>query len=131
MNESLGLLLKRYRLNCGYSQQAIANALGVDRSTYTYYENSGYTSSLKTILILKKMLNIPYDEIFSCFEQENKETESAMENVIPFDRDFPDRVSVYELPRDEKQLILFYRSLNVENRKNLMSELQELAKTNR
>lgn len=131
MNESLGHLLKRYRLNCGYSQQAMANALGVDRSTYSYYETKKSMPTIKTISILKKMLNIPYDEIFSCFEQENKETESAMENVIPFDRDFPDRVSVYELPRDEKQLILFYRSLNVENRKNLMSELQELAKTNR
>ena len=36
--KGLGKKLKYYRENCELSQQQVANALNVDRSTYTYYE---------------------------------------------------------------------------------------------
>lgn len=134
INESLGNLLRRYRLNCGYSQQAIANALGVDRSTYTYYETRRVTPSLKTVLTLKNLLNIPYDEILGCFgsfeSNENDVVDSDMEKMIPIDRNSPMKASIYELPRDEKQLVLFYRSLNLKKREKLMRELQRLVNIN-
>lgn len=134
INESLGNLLRRYRLNCGYSQQAIANALGVDRSTYTYYETRRFTPSLKTVLTLKNLLNIPYDEILGCFgsfeSNENDVVDSDMEKMIPVDRNSPMKASIYELPRDEKQLVLFYRSLNLKKREKLMRELQRLVNIN-
>lgn len=134
MNESLGNLLRRYRFNCGYSQQAVANALGVDRSTYSCYETEKSLPTLKTISMLKKMLNISYDEIFSCFDStetsQNDDNHSATKEVILIDRDMPTKASIYELSQGEKQLVLYYRSLNTVEQKKFIKELQKLMKRN-
>ena len=34
----LGMRLRKFRKENGYSQSHIANVLGIERSTYTYYE---------------------------------------------------------------------------------------------
>ena len=111
-NKISGLLI-RYRLCCGFTQQMVANTLKVDRSTYSYYETGKSNPSLKTILILKKLLNIPYDELLRCFDSEieaevsSKTIEPENDKIILFQKDeLP-----YPLSVDERQLLLYYRKL--------------------
>lgn len=141
MNDSIAYLLKRYRLNCGYSQQMVANTLNIDRSTYTYYETGKSMPSLSTILILRNLFNIPYDELLNCFDSgaalvaerlkdptadKNKKHElSEKHNKIMLDK-----TAIYELPKEEQQLVLYYRRLNPEDREKLMEKLHEFIKEN-
>ena len=39
----LSRTLKKLRKNCGYTQKEVAKELGVDRSTYAYYETGKTT----------------------------------------------------------------------------------------
>lgn len=135
MNESLAFLLKRYRLNCGYSQQMVANTLNIDRSTYTYYETGKSMPSFNTILVLKNLYNIPYDELLQCFDANIQRSMERLrdpsgENNKSGDFEEPDMIlldksSIYELPKDEQQLILFYRRMNKKDRRELVEKLQE------
>lgn len=44
-----GEIIKKYRIEKGLSQQEIANQLGKDRSTYTYYELGKVSISIDTL----------------------------------------------------------------------------------
>ncbi len=50
--QDLAKMLRTIRLNCGYTQQAVAKNLGMDRSTYSYYEIG---KTLPDIIVLKKL----------------------------------------------------------------------------
>lgn len=141
MNDTIAYLLKRYRLNCGYSQQMVANALNIDRSTYTYYETGKSMPSLSTILILRNLFNIPYEELLKCFDsgtalvaerlkdptadKKQKEELSEKHKKIMLDKS-----AIYELPKEEQQLVLYYRRLNQHDREELMEKLHNYIKEN-
>lgn len=139
MNESISYLLKRYRLNCGFSQQMVANTLNIDRSTYTYYETGKSMPSLNTILILKNLFGIPYEELLSCFDsgvQLNSEKlkDSSSEKSKDGNQNekmiLLDKSSIYDLPKIEQQLILYYRRLNPKDQGALMEKLSDFIKEN-
>lgn len=141
MNDTIAYLLKRYRLNCGYSQQMVANALNIDRSTYTYYETGKSMPSLNTILILKNLFNIPYEELLKCFDSgtalvaerlkdptaDKRQKEELSEK---HKRIMLDKSAIYELPKEEQQLVLYYRRLNQHDREELMEKLHNFIKEN-
>ncbi len=78
MQSKVSGLLIRYRLICGFTQQMIADKLHIDRSTYSYYESGKVTPGLKKILVLRRILNIPYKELINCF---NEETDQLIEGL--------------------------------------------------
>ncbi len=135
-------LLKKYRLNCGYSQQMVANTLNIDRSTYTYYETGKSTPSLNTILILKKLFNMPYEELISCFDDGAKvaieklrdpsvEPESETIDLSNCRKKIQvDKISIYELPKDEQQMILYYRRLSYSDKRMLLEKVHGYIKEN-
>ena len=141
MNDSIAYLLKRYRLNCGYSQQMVANTLNIDRSTYTYYETGKSMPSLSTILILRNLFNIPYEELLKCFDPGAALAEESLKDPTADKRQkeelsekhkkiMLDKTAIYELPKEEQQLVLYYRRLNPDDREKLMEKLHEFIKEN-
>ena len=66
----LGQTLKKLRENCGYTQQQVADALNLERSTYTYYETGKTTPDINTIVKLARIFNVSYIDIF---EQEERD----------------------------------------------------------
>ena len=61
---TLAAILKDQRKSRGYSQLQISQYLGINRSTYTYYE-SGHTSpSIYTLFRLALYYGIPVSEFF-------------------------------------------------------------------
>ena len=55
--------LKELRKKADKSQQAIANYLGVDRSTYTYYENGKRLPMSENLFALAELYNVSIDYI--------------------------------------------------------------------
>ena len=56
-------ILKKLRLDCGFTQGKLADFLGIDRSTYSYYESGKINPDVRTILNLSKIYGVDYTEI--------------------------------------------------------------------
>ena len=56
---NLAANLKFYRKNCGLTQEDMGRALGVDRSTYTYYETGRSSPSLENLVRIIRILGVP------------------------------------------------------------------------
>ncbi len=60
-NEQLASILRRLRLEAGYTQQNVADSLNINRSTYTYYETGKTTPDIHTLKVLAKVFNVGVD----------------------------------------------------------------------
>lgn len=58
---ALGEALRRVRLACGYSQYAVAQALGISRSAYTYYELGKTSPDVESLVKLARIFTVPVD----------------------------------------------------------------------
>lgn len=57
----LSTLLRRIRLEAGFTQQNIAQVLEIDRSTYVYYELGRVAPDFVTLNRLAKIYNVPLE----------------------------------------------------------------------
>lgn len=55
--------LRSLRLACGYTQQDVAAALGVVRSTYAYYETGKSQPDIETLVKLSRMFGVTLDQL--------------------------------------------------------------------
>ena len=56
--------LRRLRISCGLTQQAVADALHVNRATYTYYETGKTTPSVEDLYLLSQLYGRAMEEFF-------------------------------------------------------------------
>ncbi len=118
----LSQTLKKLRENCGYTQQQVADALNLERSTYTYYETGKTTPDINTIIKLSKIFNVSYIDIF---EDEEKTLLQKFNDVdVPNHDSLKNTVYIYELSKSEKALISFYRLLSSDVQEKLLQDLK-------
>lgn len=119
----LSQTLKKLRENCGYTQQQVADALNLERSTYTYYETGKTTPDINTIVKLAKIFNVSFIDIF---EQEKREQIRSFNDYSLYSKDdLRNVVHIYELSKMEKVLISLYRLLTNDQQKAFINELKE------
>ena len=149
-NTSLGKILKRYRESCGLTQQQVANALNVDRSTYTYYETGNTTPSVPVIIKLSKIYNVPYTVFMSIFEEsahEGSDTGFRADSFdgrwsVAHDSRYPlggyvdpyERMlcgprgdafeKIYDISGEERQLLALFRVLPPEAKQELLKKAE-------
>lgn len=63
--EELGNKLKKIRILRDLKQNEVAAALGIDRSTYTYYETGNITPPVFTLLKLARIFGVEISEILN------------------------------------------------------------------
>lgn len=56
-------VLRSLRIKCKLTQNKVAEILGIDRSTYSYYELGKINPDVRTILHLAKIYGVDYTEI--------------------------------------------------------------------
>lgn len=130
--KELGLKLKYYRESCELSQQQIANALNVDRSTYTYYETGKTTPSASTLLKLSKIFNVPCSIFLESINQEldlNSLVADSVDNKKSRDttRSYESDEKIYDLSKEEKDILIAYRVLNKCGQEKAQEYLKKLA----
>lgn len=59
--------LKKLRLKCQITQQDLAKAISVNRSTYAMWESGSVKPPLNKINLLASVLNVSASEIIACF----------------------------------------------------------------
>ena len=99
--------LRQARLQAGYSQQNIADALNVNRATYTYYETGKTTPDPVTLGRIAHICGAPIEFFFE---------EEPVAPLLLTDRErcpkkaMPDPSRIGELSAEEKQLIALLRA---------------------
>lgn len=103
--DDLRIMLKKIRLLCGYSQADVANALGISRSTYTYYERGKSLPDIVTLVALTRIFGIPPE----CFlhPEEFTNLEIARQRAPKKAGVDPQRIG--ELSPEERRLVAEYR----------------------
>lgn len=108
-NSFLADRLRQARLKAGYSQQNIADALNINRATYSYYESGKTSPDPVTLGKIARIYGAPIDFFFE--EEENGEAP-----VLLTDRErcpkkpSQDPSTIGELTPDEKKLIALLRA---------------------
>ncbi len=59
----LGDRLKKARVDCGLTQQQVADLLGIDRSSYTYYETGKSKVSTQTLRLLAVVFGVEFNSL--------------------------------------------------------------------
>lgn len=119
------LALRKLRENNGYTQQQIADALNINRSTYAYYESGKTTPDIDTIIKLAKIFNIDYIDLLETEHKFNRQRVSdpnfERNNLSNFNRKNNDHV--YELTREEQKLIIGFRLLPQDLQEEITQEV--------
>ena len=59
-----GTVLRRFRLKCGLTQQAVADALHVHRATYSYYESGKTLPDFQQLGRIAKVFGVSRETLF-------------------------------------------------------------------
>ena len=110
----LGMRLRKFRKENGYSQSHIANVLGIERSTYTYYETGKTVPVIFDLMRLADLYDISMDSPLGfhadasdplAFGVPRQTVRAAVRRKERYLSE-----SVQDLSSEERQLLAFYRS---------------------
>lgn len=125
--------LKFYRQNSGFTQQQVADALHIERTTYTYYEIGKTLPNLITLKKLAQIYHVSVDDLmpmepeaqdevgdsdFSSLQRDENTQQSAVRKQ--------NNEKIYCLGNDEQSLIINYRILPKEAKQEIIQEIQKL-----
>lgn len=117
MKEKIGDILRKYRTNCNLTQQQVAKALNIDRTTYTCYECNRTEPNIEMLQKITALFNIGYEELLPYDAQKKAGVSDYKSN------DIIEREKIYELSNFEQQMVLKLRLMSVEDRFDLMNLL--------
>ena len=110
--------LKHFRTTSGLTQQQVADVLGLDRSTYAYYESGKTTPDIKSVNKLLKIFNISYYELM---EEQDPTTVNVANDDSQDDEE--DKLHIYDLSKSEKRLVIYFRVLSPNQQKDLLKSI--------
>ena len=117
--EKLNDKIKILREKLGLTQSEIAECLGVDRSTYTYYENGRTIPPWHTLRKIAQVFRVSYSDLL---EDENK---SIVSDVL-ISQDDPKGLNICDLSKRARKIILSLRAISCENQKFVVESIEKI-----
>ncbi|MBQ8029105.1 MAG: helix-turn-helix transcriptional regulator [Clostridia bacterium] len=118
----LGDRLRSLRLANKFTQKDVAHFLGIDRTSYTYYETNTSVPSVRNLYKLSKIYNVTVDYLLG--DEETKSTsDSAMAVVSDYD-------AFVSLTKEERLLISCFRLIRDDAKKEAVEFVENLAENN-
>ena len=121
MRRGVSEKIRECRRECGFTQQMVATALNVDRTTYTCYESGKTEPGIDSLAQMSKIFGISLNELLACYE-DNTPTVSVASPVISFRTGEGDGLSTRGLSKDEKEFVILYRMMGEKEREELMKK---------
>ncbi len=118
MRRGVSEKIRECRRECGFTQQMVATALNVDRTTYTCYESGKTEPSVDSLAQMSKIFGISINELFACYE-DNTATVSVASPGSAYNSD---SMPVRLLNKDEKEFIMLYRMMGEKEREELLKK---------
>lgn len=117
--EKIGEKIKILRTKFGLTQKEVADALEIERSTYTYYELGKTTPSWNVVKKLAQIFQIvPYDLL----EEQNK---YIMSDVLSSEGE---NINICNLNSSEKKIILALRTIPAQNKNKAIDSIDKIIK---
>lgn len=116
--------LKAARNECKLTQQQIADLLGIDRSTYAYYELGVSAPPLESLFVLASVYNTSVEWFFGC--EKSGATFCAPENALQRMQAIKE-LNMTELSGDERQIVALYRIAAATGKTDDLFEILRLA----
>lgn len=111
--------LKAVRIANGLSQEQVAAVLGITRSAYCGYEIGRRSPDVDTLINLARFYGLSPNEFFS-----KPDGADMVEDAGSFDNDGEDKLYLSQLSKSEKDLIIAFRTMSKEEKKELLNELK-------
>lgn len=108
--------IKDLRRKRGYTQKQVADLLGVDRSTYCYYELGKIKPDINTVMKLSNIFGVHYSDILEI----EYNSEKFKDSEISFVDAYPDVNGFGCLNNEEKCLLLAFRVVSDASRKEII-----------
>ena len=125
--------LKFYRQNSGLTQKQVADALHIERTTYTYYETGKTLPSIFTLMKLAKIYNVPVEQLMPNDTEKQLEVSDSdfseaqrEENLPSCAVKKPNNEKIYSLSNEEQNLMISYRILPDEVKKEFLQTIENL-----
>ena len=113
--------LRHFREACALSQQQVANALNIERSTYTRYELGKTEPNLSSVVKLSAIYNISPTELLPMLEAED-DSASRLKDTVQANS------PIFQLSKDERGLVALYRALSKDEKKQLRELIAKLSR---
>lgn len=118
MSHDQGNKLRRAREYCHFTQQQVADALGVERSTYASYEIGRSQPNSSTLVILSRIFHVPLEqlvdeEFLHAFVQDHDSRRRDIDNGRqgnPFCSQLARDARLEDLSHDEHTLLCLFRA---------------------
>ena len=112
----LGEVLRYYRDRSNLTQQQVSDLIGINRTTYTYYETGKTEPSIDTLHKLIKIFGITYDDLLPS----EKNPKSIKDSFLRAKGD----EAIYNLTKEEQQFIISLRAMSPEEREEFLKNLK-------
>lgn len=134
-SDSLISNLKFYRQNSGLTQQQVADALHIERTTYTYYETGKTLPNVITLKKLAQIYHVSVDDLMPLETEEQMDLGDSDFSSTQRDENSPQSTArkisndkIYCLSNDEQSLIINYRILPKEAKQEIIEKIEKLTK---
>ena len=118
--KTLGEKLRDLRETYDLTQKQVADALNIDRSTYSNYELDKTRPSLEALVTLARMFNISKEALMP----------DDPDDPVSFKGSMKSLGMVQSLSKVERGLIARFRGLSAADKAQLLDELSKLTKKN-
>ncbi len=120
MAKGIGDLLTMYRKKLELTQREVAEALNIDRSTYTCYEIGKTEPNIETISRLAKIFNVSVVDLFPTDDNAYVQAaEFGGSGKIAINK-----LKFYDLNEYEKQIIMKIRQMSIDDKIKLQNILE-------
>ena len=123
---NLSKILREYREAAGLTQQQVADAVGVNRGAYAYYEVGKSIPKLATLSKLARIYNLTLDELVKGVVDENGVLRASLPDDDPkYDAGWKTSDKFNQLSEFEKSVLLKVRLMDFEEKEKLIKYLSE------
>lgn len=113
--------LRRFRETIGLTQTQVSQALGIERTTYTYYESGRHEPGIDRLKAIAKLFGTDVATLIGENDIFDGNFTLADEGI-----DYGDAFDKFnELKKDEMMLLLYYRRLDKSKQAKLLKTVKE------
>ena len=121
-----GTVLRRFRLKCGLTQQAVADALHVHRATYSYYESGKTQPNFQQLGRIAKVFGVSRETLSAYLEHPEQSSDWRISQRAP-KKAAKEPGSLGQLRPEEKSIIALYRLCGEQDQKAVWEFVHQLA----
>ena len=121
-----GTVLRRFRLKCGLTQQAVADALHVHRATYSYYESGKTLPNFQQLGRIAKVFGVSRETLSAYLEHPEQSADWRLPQRPP-KKASKEPDSLGQLCPEEKSIIALYRLCGEQDQKAVWEFVHQLA----